>query len=208
MARYGEMVGGVRDIINNLYANGIDPLRSAEGRAAVAQAIRSIDPAEMNAMRANAKLGYAYQDALGKLNAAGKYDPQMNEYFLQEQGLPSFNDFSTAENGTWGLSSPVEATSLRDLTSAGFAHRTAHDLTPEEAKATLGKAYDPRAKYTGWTYNDLFDTAGTLVPGLQGDWRGRYFRELSKQKALANNPNATEDDINRQFQSDVAESNL
>jgi hypothetical protein len=33
---YNENVTGkVRDTINNLYANGIDPLRSAEGRAAI-----------------------------------------------------------------------------------------------------------------------------------------------------------------------------
>jgi hypothetical protein len=36
MERYGEMVGGVRDAINQMYANGIDPLRSAEGRAIIA----------------------------------------------------------------------------------------------------------------------------------------------------------------------------
>jgi len=64
MERYGQIVGGVRDIINDAYANGVDPLRSPEGRALVAQAIRSVNPAEINAMRANAKMGYAYQDAL------------------------------------------------------------------------------------------------------------------------------------------------
>jgi hypothetical protein len=35
MQRYNDIVGGVREKINDLYANGIDPLRSAEGRAAV-----------------------------------------------------------------------------------------------------------------------------------------------------------------------------
>jgi len=37
-----NVTGKVRDTINNLYANGIDPLRSAEGRAAVAQLIYSM----------------------------------------------------------------------------------------------------------------------------------------------------------------------
>jgi hypothetical protein len=30
-----NVTGRVRDTINNLYASGIDPLRSAEGRAAI-----------------------------------------------------------------------------------------------------------------------------------------------------------------------------
>lgn len=55
MDRYKEIVNGVNDVINNAYANGIDPLRSPEGRALVAQAIRSVNPAEINAMKANAK---------------------------------------------------------------------------------------------------------------------------------------------------------
>ena len=73
MARYGQIIGGVKDIINNLYANGIDPIRSAEGRAAVSRAIASVDPSEINNMRANAKIGYAYLDALQRLNSQGKY---------------------------------------------------------------------------------------------------------------------------------------
>jgi hypothetical protein len=35
MAAYGDMIKGVRDTINDAYAQGIDPLRSAEGRALV-----------------------------------------------------------------------------------------------------------------------------------------------------------------------------
>ena len=64
MARYGQIVGDVRNTINDLYARGIDPLRSSEGRALVQSAINNVNPAEMANMRANAKTGYAYLDAL------------------------------------------------------------------------------------------------------------------------------------------------
>ena len=73
LERYGQMVGNVRDTINNLYANGIDPLRSAEGRAVVSRLVNSINPAEFNMMKANAKTGYAYLDAVQKLRSQGKY---------------------------------------------------------------------------------------------------------------------------------------
>ena len=36
MERYGQIVGGLRDVVNQAYADGVDPLRSAEGRALVA----------------------------------------------------------------------------------------------------------------------------------------------------------------------------
>lgn len=73
MARYKEIIGGVRDVINTAYDNGIDLTKSPEGRMILQNAINSVDPAEMQAMRANAKTGYAYLDAVQKLRQAGKY---------------------------------------------------------------------------------------------------------------------------------------
>lgn len=177
MARYGEMMKGVQDTINDLYANGIDPLRSAEGRAAVSRAIQSIDPSEYNNMRANAKVGYAYLDALGKLNAAGKFNKDMNDFYLEQyMHMPRFEDFSSANGATWGLSSPIEATTLQELTDSGYQHRTPHDISKEDAKRILGSAFDPRAKYTGWIDKDSLDVARGLIPGLEGDWRSIYYR--------------------------------
>ena len=63
MERYGQMIGGVRDIINSAYANGIDLLKSPEGRMLLSKVTNSINPAEFNMMRANAKTGYAYLEA-------------------------------------------------------------------------------------------------------------------------------------------------
>ena len=37
-----NVTGKASDFINQLYANGVDPLRSAEGRALVAQLVRSM----------------------------------------------------------------------------------------------------------------------------------------------------------------------
>jgi len=40
MDKYNQIVGGVRDVINNLYASGEDPPRTASGRAKTAAAMR------------------------------------------------------------------------------------------------------------------------------------------------------------------------
>jgi len=82
MERYGEMVGGVRDTINKMYAAGIDPLRSAEGRAMLSRLTNSINPAEFNMMRTNAKLGFAYLDEVAKARANGEFDEDYENWNL------------------------------------------------------------------------------------------------------------------------------
>ena len=63
MERYGEMVGSIRNAINEAYSKGVDLTRSPEGRMIIGQLVNSIDPREFNTMRANAKIGYEYLDA-------------------------------------------------------------------------------------------------------------------------------------------------
>lgn len=59
---YAKLMEGINNSINNMYDNGQDPLRSAEGRANVQQLIRSFPVATMNQMKENAKMGNAYLD--------------------------------------------------------------------------------------------------------------------------------------------------
>jgi len=46
-----EVTGATRDLINNLYAQGIDPLRSAEGRAAISRWINSMPVGKINQLK-------------------------------------------------------------------------------------------------------------------------------------------------------------
>jgi hypothetical protein len=46
-----NVTGAVRDKINDLYARGIDPLRSSEGRAAISMFLNSIDTAGIAKVR-------------------------------------------------------------------------------------------------------------------------------------------------------------
>ena len=104
MERYNQMVGDVKDTINYLYANGIDPLRSAEGRAAVSRVIASINPAELNAMKANAKTGYAYLEAMQKLRQTGKYSQAQEDFDIALTRATPFDQFATS-NGQGGFNS-------------------------------------------------------------------------------------------------------
>lgn len=207
MDLYGSTIGRIKDIVNNA------DIHTQAGRAAIQKAINSVDPRLYNQMRANAKMGYAYQDTLQKLAAQGKFDKDMNDWWLRNKlGVGSFEDFSTAGNNgalnSWNVSSPIQAATLQQLTDDLYKGLDARDLSAAEAKAALGDAYDPRAKYTGNTFGDLLKVAREGVPGLTGDPRLDYFREMSRQTALARNPNASATEIENQFQRDVANANI
>lgn len=214
MERYNQIVGGVRDAINNLYANGIDPLRSPEGRALVAQTIRSVNPAEINAMRANAKMGYAYQDALQKLRSAGKYSQAQEDFDMALTGATPFADFATSNGqggfNSWDRSSPIQATTLRELTQDSYKGRTPRTLTREDfAKdpRLKGMAYDPRYEYTGYVDSDLMKVAPGASASLAADPRAAFFRDLARQKVVASGLQPTEGNIEAQFQRDIADAN-
>lgn len=210
MERYGEMVGGVRNIIDDAYAHGIDLTKSPEGRAILSRAINSINPAEFNRMRANAKAGYAYLDAMQKLQSAGKYDPEMEDFMLQQAGIGPFSNFSSANGNMWTRTSPIQAASLLDLTYDSYKGRSARSLTANDFAndpRLANYAYDPRYQYTGYLDSDLMKVAPGASLALQGDPRAAFYREKSRQKLLANGIPVTEENIEAQFQRDIADAN-
>lgn len=212
MARYGEIIGGIKDRINQAYANGIDPLRSPEGRAMITRLISSIDPAEFNMMKSNAKTGYAYLDALQALRKAGKFSQDQEDFDIAFNGETPFDEFSTSGPGgslnTWGRTSPIQATTLTDLAKPHYEHRTPRVLTKADFDSDprlKNYKWDPRYEWTGYLDSDLMKVAPGASSSLKGDPRAAFFREQSRQKALAINPNATEADIEAQWQRDIAD---
>lgn len=212
MARYGEVIGGIKDKINEAYANGIDPLRSPEGRAMINRLINSVDPAEFNMMKSNAKTGYAYLDALQALRKAGKFSQGQEDFDIAMNGGTPFDDFATSGPGgalnTWGRTSPVQATTLTELARSNYEHRTPRILTKADFDSDprlKNYKWDPRYEWTGYLDSDLMKVAPGASASLKADPRAAYFREQSRQKALANNPNATEADIEAQWQRDIAD---
>ena len=205
MERYGKMVGGVKDTLDKLYAAGIDPLRSAEGRAIISRLSRSIDPAEFNMMRSNAKTGYAYLDAMQQLRSKGKYSEAQELFDIAQSNGINFADFSTkGENGlrTWDRTSPIEAVSLRDLTANNYAGRTARLLSEADFNdpRLAGKyKYDPNYEWSGYLYSDLLKGAPGASLSLAGDPRAAFFRNQAEQKVAAMGKPYTQADVEAQF---------
>lgn len=165
-----------------MYARGEDPLRSQVGRAKVGQILRSVNPAELAAMKANAKTGYAYLDAMQKLRSQGKYSEAQELFDIMTNGGTRMQDFATVGPdgfNSWDRVSPIEATTLRDLTYKNYEKRTPRVLNRGDFSdpRLQGYKYDPRYEYTGYLRSDLMKVAPGASLSLQGDPRAAFFRE-------------------------------
>jgi len=90
-----------------LYANGIDPIRSAEGRAIISQLINNIPVGEVAKLRSSAINAEEFLKARRQLEAQGLYNPLLAKY-----DGPDMATYSTLDNGIWDKMSPTRITDM------------------------------------------------------------------------------------------------
>lgn len=207
---YDNTVGRVRDALNRAYANGIDLTRSAEGRAYLANVLRSVPYSKLAAMRQNAKKLEAWQTLAAQMKANGTYGSDEFQKFVNGGVLP--NDFSTLDaNGNVVMfenDAPTRFQTLNEATDDWFKGRTPHELTKSQVEG-MGMKYDPRYKYTGFDYNDLLKTAGSQTQGWESSPIGQWYYEQARKKVAAaggNPDDATK--VQDQLNQDVAQANM
>lgn len=212
MDRYNQIVGNIKSVVDNLYATGEDPLRTVSGRAKMAAALRSVNPAEFAAMKANAKMGYAYLDAAQKLRSQGKYSEAQELFDIMQNHGKTIGEFATRDPltgrfNTWDRTSPIEATTLRDLTFDSYKGRTARALTEEDFKdpRLANYKYDPNYQWTGYLDSDLMKVAPGASLAIAGDPRAAFFREQARQMVIARGEEPTADAVEKQFQRNIAD---
>lgn len=204
-----NVTGKVRDTINNLYANGIDPLRSAEGRAAISQLIYSMPTGDIAKLRQSAEAAKEYIKNRGILEASGKWDPNFERFANQGNTL---EDWDTGANGVWNRTSPAEFKTLKEVTEDWYNQRQAHTLDKAGVES-FNMKYDPRYNYQGFTDQDLLDIAAGQTPGWNGSIYADYYRDVAKQMAVMNkiangdNSPVTASDIEKQLQRNIATAN-
>lgn len=199
MDRYQQIVGGIRRGIDALYASGEDPLRTASGRAKMAQLIRSVDPAEMSRMKANAKMGYAYLDDIEKARARNEFNADYENFLLNQPGGPgAFNDFSSANGAMWTRSAAGRYQDLNQYTGHIF------DALKDSFIRTDGP-YD----YYGVTEGDLAKslTPDTLGGLLNTDLGKFHYQNAIRDLAAQGNFNPTKADMMEQFRKNVIAAN-
>lgn len=198
-----NVTGATRDLINNLYAQGIDPLRSAEGRAAISRWVNSMPVGKINQLKQSATAANEYLKNKGALEAAGKFNQDFEDFI---NGGMSLSNWDTARNGMWTRTAPAEIKSLKELTESSYNNRTPHDLTKDEVLSFQGQTYDPRMRYKGFTDADLLNIANTIAPGLTGTPWFDYYRDLAKRQVAASGKELTTDNINAQLARNIANS--
>lgn len=114
---YDQTKGAINKAMDYLYQNGIDPIRSAEGRAYIAKVIREIPYAEIANLKAQNESMKTYQKYRAEAMRKGTYDPEFEKFVLGGKTLESW-DPST--DGMWTREAPSKYSSLKDWTSNLF----------------------------------------------------------------------------------------
>ena len=114
---YEQTRGAVNKGLDYLYQNGIDPIRSAEGRAYIAKIIRERPYAEIANLKAQNESMKTYQKYRAEAMRNGTYDPDFEKFVLGGKTLESW-DPST--DGMWTREAPSKYSSLKDWTSNLF----------------------------------------------------------------------------------------
>ena len=115
---YNNVTGRVKNFINDLYARGIDPLRSQEGRAAIARELATMPTKGIADVRQSAEIAKEYVKAAGQLAAEGRYDPDAERFFGRD--LSTWSTMGDQANGIkargiWGASSPVKSQTMDEI---------------------------------------------------------------------------------------------
>lgn len=201
---YNEnVIGKFRRGIDELYANGEDPLRTATGRAKLAQLARNIDVGTVNKLRSSRDAANKYIEARGALEAAGRYNKDLEERFLGYD----LSGWDTMSNGVWSRTAPTEMKTLKDLTESWYNSRTARDLTKADLQAA-GIPYDPRYQYSGYLDSDILNVARGNTPGWNDSVYSQYYRDLAKRQLNAMGvDNPTQQQVESVLQRNIADAN-
>lgn len=108
-------IGRVQDAIQKAYDNGIDILRSQEGRQYLNQVLNSIPYQTLAQLKQSAKAQEEFNKAKQQLAIQGLYNPDLSKY---EGGLPE--DYDTLQNGAWNIMSPTPYRDAATFSKAYF----------------------------------------------------------------------------------------
>lgn len=202
-AYYDQTKGRVNAGLNYLYQNGIDPLRSAEGRAYIAKIIRETPYDKISKWKADADNMKTFQKAAASMVAEGKLTQDQLGWQMQKYGL-DYDKFDPYTQ-SWNTLAPTKMDTLEDLTKIPYSVLKPSNLTQKQVEA-MGYKYDPKNDYTGITDQMIMDTAGKAIPSVMSTAAGEYYYDKAKQQLQqAGVTNPTDDQVKQQLQGTVAQ---
>lgn len=190
-----NVTGRVRDTINNLYANGIDPLRSAEGRAAISQLIYSMPVGDIVKLRQSAETAKEYLKSFGD-----DTNPELERFLGRNLSeWSTLGDENNPANGVWGYNKASKYQDLNQYTSHIF------DNIKDSYIGTDKNHYD----WYGVTEKDLYES---LTPdklgGLLNTPLGQFhYQNAIRDLAAQGNLNPSEQEKMNQFRANIVAAN-
>lgn len=202
-AYYDQTKGRINAGLNYLYQNGIDPLRSAEGRAYIAKIIRETPYDKISKWKADADNMKTFQKAAASMVAEGKLTQDQLGWQMQKYGL-DYDKFDPYTQ-SWNTLAPTKMDTLEDLTKIPYSVLKPSNLTQKQVEA-MGYKYNPKNDYTGITDQMIMDTAGKAIPSVMSTAAGEYYYDKAKQQLQqAGVTNPTDDQVKQQLQGTVAQ---
>ena len=191
-----NVTGVIQDYVNDLYAKGIDPLRSAEGRAGISRLIASMPYGKIAQLRQSAEAAKEYIKNRGTMQAKGLWNPDYERAILNGGSL---EDWDTMNGGVWTRTAPSEYQDLNQYTSHIF------DNLKDSYIGTDKNHYD----WYGVTENDLYKS---LTPdklgGLLNTDLGRFhYSNAIRDLAAQGNLNPSDAEKMEQFRKNIVAAN-
>lgn len=184
---HNETVGKLQKAIDQMYANGEDPLRTADGRAKIAQLGRSINTAAIAKKKIRAKNAEEYYKNMGILKQKQLYNEAFSKY-LKEDPNQWTDDFA-------GITSPTAYDDLNSHTTHWFdkINKDSYIRTDEEG-------YD----WYGVKPSDLAEVMDQQMPDFINSDYGRFQLQLAKKQL---GPMATDADAIEQVKRNIISAN-
>lgn len=191
-----NVTGATRDLINNLYAQGIDPLRSAEGRAAISRWVNSMPVGKINQLKQSAADANEYLKNKAVLQSKGLWNPEFERMILNGRSL---EDWDTARDGMWTRTAPAEYQDLNRFTTHIF------DALKDSYIGTDKDHYD----WYGITPEQMMQSlTPDTIGGLLNSDLGRFHYNNAKNDLLRQGiANPTDSQIMQQFKNNIVAAN-
>lgn len=209
---YNNMtIGGARNMINQMLANGIDPYKSPEARAAISRYIASVPTGVIKQLEQQKEDYSKYQDAVRDAINRGTYNELMEKYYLHKEGLDNFQATSRNPDGTikvndWTRLAPAKFSTLESITNPFFKDLEKIDFVGN----------DP--KHPGYSLYKVADDvlANALrggVEAVKNNSNGDFYVYQAEQKlnnagiTRQTNPNDYDQLVQQQLAQDVKDAN-
>lgn len=195
-----NVTGKLRDTINQLYANGQDPLRSSEGRAKIRQVINNIDTGGITQRRQAAQNANEYIKNRDALIKAGMWNPDYERQQLGGQLLEEWD-------GSLGPWTATSASPYQDY-ERKYGHlfdKMGYEYDEEESKKHPGMNVMTKNK------NRMRDILSASRPDLVNDPQYRYDLQRIQSQILRDNPDMSvqnaRDLASRRLEDEIIERN-